>query len=77
MWKRGALGSATEAGTDAQWPLPQQDTVILATESPVAAEGDPFADQVKTRWSIESYASKRSASEITKENTRTHQTYSS
>ena len=48
-------------------PLPQQETAKLATESLVAAEVDPLADQVKTRWSMESYASNCSASGRSKE----------
>ena len=48
-------------------PLPQQETAKLATESLVAAEVDPLADQVKTWWSMESYASNCSASERSKE----------
>ena len=36
-------------------PLPQQETAKLATESLVAAEVDPLADQMETRWSMESY----------------------
>ena len=40
-------------------PLPQQERAKLATESVVAAEVVPIADQVKkeTWWSMESYAS--------------------
>ena len=48
-------------------PLPQQETAKLATESLVAAEGDPLADQVKTWWSVESYASNCSVSGRSKE----------
>ena len=48
-------------------PLPQQETAKLATESLVAAEVDPLADQVKTWWSMESYASNCSASGRSKE----------
>ena len=49
--------------------LPQQETAKLATESLVAAEVDPLADQVKTRSSMELYTSHRSVSEMSKENT--------
>ena len=38
-------------------PLPQQETAKLATESLIAAERDPLADQVKIWWIMESYAS--------------------
>ena len=48
-------------------PLPQQETAKLATESLVAAEVDPLADQVKSWWSMESYASNCSASGRSKE----------
>ena len=48
-------------------PLPQQKIAKLATESLVAAEVDPLADQVKIWWSMESYASNCSASGRSKE----------
>ena len=48
-------------------PLPQQETAKLANESLVAAEVDPLADQVKTWWSMESYAPNCSASGRSKE----------
>ena len=47
--------------------IPQQETAKLATESLVAAEVDPLGDQVKTWWSMESYASNCSASGRSKE----------
>ena len=47
--------------------LPQHETAKRATESLVAAEVDPLADQVKTWWSMESYASNCSASGRSKE----------
>ena len=47
-------------------PLPQHETAKLATESLVAAEQDPLADQVKTWWSMESYASNCSSSAMSK-----------
>ena len=47
--------------------LPQQETAKLATESLDAAEVDPIADQVKTWWSMESYASNCSVSGKSKE----------
>ena len=48
-------------------PLPQQETAKLTTESLVAVEVDPLADQVKTWWSMESYASNCSVSGRSKE----------
>ena len=48
-------------------PLPQQETAKLATESLVAAEVDPLADQVKTWWSMEPYASNNCVSGRSKE----------
>ena len=48
-------------------PLPQQETVKLATESLVAVEVDPLTNQVKTWWSMESYASNCSVSGRSKE----------
>ena len=45
----------------------------LATESLLAAEGDPLADQAKSRWSKQSCASNRSVSEIIKESTENSQ----
>ena len=48
--------------------MPQQETAKLATESLVFADVDPLVDQVKTRWSMESYASHCSVSEMSKEN---------
>ena len=48
-------------------PLPQQETAKLATENLVAAEVDPKANQVKTWWSMESYASNCSVSGRSKE----------
>ena len=53
-------------------PLPQQD---LATESFFAAEVEPLADPVKTRWSIESYAHNRSYPTYPRKIWRTHKTY--
>ena len=50
-------------------PLPQQDTAKLANESLVFADVDPLVDQMKTRWSMESYTSHCSVSEMSKENT--------
>ena len=57
----------TKLGLMLSGPLPQQETAKLATESLVAAEVDPLADQVKTWWSMESYASNCSASGRSKE----------
>ena len=37
-------------------PLPQHDTANLATESLVAAQMGPLADQVKSWWNMELYA---------------------
>ena len=48
-------------------PLPEHETAKLATESLVAAEVDPLANQMKTWWSMESYASNCSASGWSKE----------
>ena len=51
-------------------PLPQQETAKLATESFVFADVDPFVvDQIKTRWSKESYTFHYSVSKMSKENT--------
>ena len=52
----------TKLGWMLSGPLPQQETAKLATESLVAAEVDPLADQVKSWWSMESYASNCSVS---------------
>ena len=57
----------TKLGWMLSGPLPQQETAKLATESLVPAEVDPLADQVKTWWSMESYASNCSASGRSKE----------
>ena len=57
----------TKLGWMLSGPLPQQETAKLATESLVAAEVDPLADQVKTWWSMESYAFNCSASGRSKE----------
>ena len=65
--KRKGLGSANETGINAQWTLTQHETAKLATERLVAAEEDPLADQVKTWWSMESYASNCSACGRSKE----------
>ena len=51
-------------------PLPQQQTAKHATESLVAAEMDPLADQVKTWLSMESWASNCSVSGRSKEDDR-------
>ena len=48
-------------------PWPQQETAKLSTESLVAAEVDPLADQMKTWWSMELYASNCSVSGRSKE----------
>ena len=61
----------TKLGWMLSGPLPQHETGKLATESLVAAEVDPLADQVKTWWSMESYASNCSASGRSKEDDRT------
>ena len=60
----------TKLGWMLSGPLPQQETAKLATESLVAAEVDPLADQVKTWWSMESYASNCSASGRSKRMTK-------
>ena len=57
----------TKLGWMLSGPLPQQQTAKLATESLVAAEVDPLVDQVKTWWSMKSYASNCSASGRSKE----------
>ena len=68
MSKRKAVSSANEAGMDMlSGPLPQQENAKLATDSLVAAEVDPLADQVKTWWSMESCASNCSVSGRSKE----------
>ena len=50
------MGSANQAGKDAQWTLAQQESAKLATESLFAAELDPLAGQMKIQWSIDLYA---------------------
>ena len=50
-------------------PLPQQETAKLATEA-VAAEVDPLADQMKTRWSMKLYISYCIVYEMSKELTK-------
>ena len=57
----------TKLGWMLSGPLPQQETAKLATESLVAAEVDPLADQVKSWWGMESYTSHCSVSEMSKE----------
>ena len=57
----------TKLGWMLSGSLPQQETAKLATESLVAAEVDPIADQVKTWWSMELYASNCSVSGRIKE----------
>ena len=57
----------TELGWMLSGPLPQQETAKLATESLVAAEKGPLANQVKTWRSMESYVSYCSASGRSKE----------
>ena len=51
-------------------PLPQQEIAKFATESLVAAEVEPLAYQVKSWWSMESYASICSVSGRSKEEDR-------
>ena len=51
-------------------PLPQHETSKFATENLVAAEVDLLADQVKTWWSMESYASNCSVSGRSKEDNK-------
>ena len=60
----------TKLGWMLSGPLPQQETAKLVTESLVAAEVDPLADQVKSWWSMESYASNCSVSGRSKEDER-------
>ena len=57
----------TKLGWMLSGPLHQQVTGKLATESLVAAEMGPLADQVKSWWSMESYASICSVSGRSKE----------
>ena len=59
----------TKLGWMLSGPLPQQETAKLANESLVFADVDPLVDQMKTRWSMESYTSHCSVSEMSKENT--------
>ena len=59
----------TKLGRMLSGPLPQHETAKLATESLVAADVDPLADQMKTRWGMESYTSRCSVSEMSEENT--------
>ena len=51
-------------------PLPEQETAKLASESLFAEEVDPLANQVKSWWSMESYAAKCSVSGRSKEEER-------
>ena len=60
----------TKLGWMLSGPFPQHETAKLATESLVAAEVEPLADQVKTWWSMESYASNCSASGRSKEDNK-------
>ena len=60
----------TKLGWMLSGPLLQQETAKIATESLVAAEVDPLADQVKSWWSMESYASNCSVSGRSKEDER-------
>ena len=60
----------TKLGWMLSGPLPQQETAKFATESLVAAELDPLADQVKTWWSMESSVSNCSVSGRSKEDER-------
>ena len=64
----------TKLGWMRSGPLPQQETAKLATESLVAAEVDPLADQVKSWWSMESYASNCNASGRSKEDDKALET---
>ena len=57
----------TKLGWMLSGPLPQHETAKLATESLVVAEVDPLADQVKSWWSMKSYASNCSVSGRSKE----------
>ena len=57
----------TKLGWMLSGPLLQHETAKLATESLVAAEVDPLADQVKSWWSMESYVSNCSVSGSSKE----------
>ena len=59
----------TKLGWMLSGPLPQHETAKLATESLVAAEVDPLADQEKSRWGMESFTSHCSVSKMSKENT--------
>ena len=58
----------TKLGWMLSGPLPQQETAKLTNESLVFADVDPLVIQVNTRWSMESYASHCSVSEMSKEN---------
>ena len=49
-------------------PLPQQESAKLATESLFGAELDPLAGQMKTRWSMGSYAPNCSVSGVSNAN---------
>ena len=66
-WNAKPWAVRTKLGWMLSGPLPQQETVKLATGSLVAAEVESLADQVKTWWSMESYASNCSASGKSKE----------
>ena len=56
----------TKLGWMLSGPLPQHEAAKLATES-LVADVDPLADQVKSWWSLESYASNCSVSGRSKE----------
>ena len=60
----------TKLGWMLSGPLCQQETAKFATENLVAAEVDILADQVKTWWSMESYASNCSVSGRSKEDNK-------
>ena len=59
----------TKLGWMLSGPLPQQETAKLATEMFGFADVDPFVDQMKIRWGMESYTSHCIVSQMSKENT--------
>ena len=59
----------TKLGWMLSGPLPQQETAKLATENFGFAEVDPLVDQMQSRWSMDSYTSHCSVSDMSKENT--------
>ena len=66
----------TKLGWMLSGPLPQQESAKLATENLFAAELDPLAGQMKTRWSMGLYAPNCSVSGGSRQIKRTRSTIS-